>query len=342
MVAESLADGQGCLVAGEQGFKALIGNSPAMERLRARGERVAKTPLPILIQGETGTGKEVLARAIHEASGRRGPFVAVDCAALNQSLVESELFGHVRGAFTGAARDRDGLVAAADGGTLFLDEVAELPLEMQTRLLRLVQEGTWRPVGGDEERSGEIRVLAASWRDLRNRVSERLFREDLYHRLAVIELELPPLRDRGADVTDLAEHFLRMECERVGRGVPELSHRLRQHLAKYRWPGNIRELKHAMSYLAVVPTSSRVEVEDLPPRMIDLTRGQLDGGPKVRTDLPYLEARRAWLDTFQARYVQALLEEHGGNVSAAARAANLDRRTIQRIRSKLLIEAEAE
>lgn len=317
-------------------FSTLLGESAAVARLRDRAARVAATPLPVLMRGETGTGKEVLARAMHRASGRAGRFVAVDCAALHEGLIESELFGHVRGAFTGAGRDRDGLVASAADGTLFLDEVAELPLPMQTRLLRLVQEKSWRPVGGDSVRAADIRILAATWKDLSKEVREGRFREDLYHRLAVVELELPPLRERGDDIRLLAAHFLELEAARAGRAPPALSHRLLQHLERLSWPGNVRELRHTMAYLAVVPTGARVDLADLPPRLRDLTARAAAGGPPIRTDLPYLEARRVWLDAFQARYVQALLDEYEGNVSAAARAAGLDRRTIQRIRARLL------
>ena len=205
----------------------------------------------------------------------------------------------------------------------------------EARLLRLVQEGTWRPVGADAHERADVRIVAATWKDLQGEVREGRFREDLYHRLAVVELELPALRDRGEDVRLLAEHFLHTESKRLGRTPPKLSHRLFNHLDKLSWPGNVRELRHAMAYLAVVPQGARVDIDDLPPRLRRLTAAPVLG-PDVRTDLPYLEARRVWLDAFQARYVQALLDEHGGNVSAAARAAGLDRRTIQRIRGRLL------
>ncbi len=317
-------------------FSALLGASDEVVRVREQARRVAPTPLPILVRGETGTGKEVLARGVHEASGRPGPFVPVDCAALAPSLVESELFGHVRGAFTGARTDRRGLVAHADGGTLFLDEVAELSLDLQTRLLRLVQEGSWRPVGSETRRTGDIRIVAATWRDLRDEVRAGRFREDLFHRLAVVELELPPLRRRGADLLELAAHFLELEARQAGRSPPRMAPRLRQHLVRLAWPGNVRELRHAMAYLAVVPTSAEVDVEDLPARLRRVVQPPREpGGPPVRTDLPYLEARRVWLDAFQHRYIAAILDEHDGNVSAAARAAGLDRRTIQRVRARL-------
>jgi len=247
-------------------FDALIGESSAMMDLKAQARKVAATPLSILIQGETGTGKEVLARALHQASGRPGLFVAVDCAALAQGLVESELFGHVRGAFTGANRSRGGLVSAAEGGTLFFDEVADLPPEAQTRLLRLVQEGSWRPVGGDREQSADLRIVAATWKDLSDEVRQGRFRADLFHRLAVVELRLPPLRDRGEDVLKLARQFLASEAKSAGRDVPRLSAALGRQLARMPWPGNVRELKNTMAYLAGMPVNREITPEDLPAR----------------------------------------------------------------------------
>lgn len=321
-------------------FDALLGSSESMQSLKDRAARVAGTPLAVLIQGETGTGKEVLARAIHDASGRSGAFVAVDCAALAKGLVESELFGHTRGAFTGANRPRQGLVAAAADGTLFFDEVADLPAETQTRLLRLVQEGTWRPVGADAERSADLRIIAATWKPLTQEVRQGRFRADLYHRLAVVELHLPPLRDRQGDILELAHHFLTTEARAAGRTPPRVSAALQRALCRMPWSGNVRELRNTMAYLAVVPAGAEITPEDLPGRLRGPMGRQAPAGPPVRIDLPYLEARRVWLDSFQVRYVTALLEEHGGNVSAAARAAHLDRRTIQRVRRRLLSASE--
>lgn len=310
----------------------LLGRSPAMERLRSSVARLGPMPLPVLIRGETGTGKELVARALHEHSGRTGQFVAVDCGALSPSLVESELFGHERGAFTGAVSSRGGLVAAAEGGTFFLDEIGELSLELQTRLLRLIESRTYRPVGAQGDRSADLRIVAASWRNLAERVAEGLFRQDLYHRLAVIELELPALRDRPGDVDFLLERFLAREAEQLGRSVPPLSTALRRHLRRWPWPGNVRELLNTARYL-VAMSRGEATVDDLPRRL----RAPLEvheptaSGPPVRSDLPYNEARRAWLDHFQQQYVAALLDEHDGNVSAAARASGMDRRSIQRI-----------
>jgi DNA-binding NtrC family response regulator len=260
---------------------------------------------------------------------------------LASTLVEGELFGHVRGAFTGAHRDRDGLVAAAEGGTLFFDEIGELPLDAQSRLLRLIQEGTWRPLGSEVEKRADVRILAATWRDLGADVASGRVRRDLYHRLAVGELVLPPLRDRGTDLDKLLDYFLSNEAARARRPVPRLTPGLRAALRRRRWPGNVRELRNVAAWLAVMPDADPVGLEHLPPRLRDETPAHHDE-PPLRTDLPYLEARRLWLERFQDRYIESVLREHGGNVSAAARASGLDRRTIQRARARLYTEGADE
>ncbi len=318
----------------------LLGESAPMRELRHRLERVARTPLPVLILGETGTGKEVAARSLHASSGRRGPFVAVDCAAISRTLVETELFGHERGAFTGATHRRQGLVASARGGTFFLDEVGDLPAEAQTRLLRLLEGGTFRPVGAREERRADIRVVAATWRDLRDGVRRGTFREDLYHRLGSIELTLPPLRQRGPDIDILFDAFLQDAVEEMSRPRPRLTGAARAHLRAWPWPGNVRELRNVARYVVAMTDGPRVGLDDLPaavrrspPARASSASSEGEGaGPfRVRVDIPYMEARRACLDRFQESYVFAILEAHDGNVSAAARAANMDRRSIQRV-----------
>ncbi|MBW2253751.1 MAG: sigma-54-dependent Fis family transcriptional regulator [Deltaproteobacteria bacterium] len=316
----------------------LLGDSPEMCSLRRRLEKVAATPLPVLLIGETGTGKEVAARYLHHLSDRSGPFIAVDCGALSPSLVEAELFGYERGAFTGATQRRHGLVHTARAGTFFLDEVGELPLPAQTRLLRLLEEGTYRPLGAEQEHQADIRVMAATWRDLRESVNEGRFRSDLYHRLAVVELHLPPLRQRPEDIDLLFEHFLDLAAERTGRVPPPLDATVRSHMHRWPWPGNVRELRNVATYLCAMTRGGRVGLADLPPRLLGtppsvetLVDGRSAASTLVRTDLPYMDARRLWLDDFQVRYVEAMLDEHDGNVSAAARAAGMDRRSIQRI-----------
>jgi len=315
----------------------LLGDAEPMKLLRHRLRQVATTPLPVLLTGETGTGKEVAARTLHDLSSRTGPFIPVDCAALSQSLVETELFGHERGAFTGANARREGLVYAARGGTFFLDEIGELPVATQTRLLRLLEQGTYRPVGDQRERTADIRVIAATWRNLRECVADGTFREDLYHRLSIVELRMPSLRERVDDVDLLLETFMQEACVPSGRIPPILDPNVRVHLRRWPWPGNIRELRNVANYVAAMTPGGRVRMEDLPPTLHrpppELPHADIGvvSTSDVRIDLPYMEARRMFLDDFQQRYVTAILEAHDGNVSGAARAAGMDRRSIQRI-----------
>jgi two-component system response regulator HydG len=315
----------------------LLGDAEPMQRLRHRLRQVAATPLPVLLTGETGTGKEVAARTLHDLSSRTGPFIPVDCAALSTTLVETELFGHERGAFTGANARREGLVYAAQGGTFFLDEIGELPMQTQTRLLRLLEQGTYRPVGDQRERTADIRVIAATWRNLRECVADGTFREDLFHRLSIVELRMPSLRERVDDVDVLLEAFMEESCLASGRMPPTLDPNVRVHLRRWPWPGNIRELRNVANYVAAMTPGGRVRMEDLPPTLHrpppevpDADIGVVSTSD-VRIDLPYMEARRLFLDDFQQRYVTAILEAHEGNVSGAARAAGMDRRSIQRI-----------
>jgi two-component system response regulator GlrR len=308
-----------------------------MEALRRRVRQVAPTPLPVLLTGDTGTGKEAVARTLHELSGRTGPFLPVDCAALSASLVETELFGHERGAFTGAHQRREGLVAAANGGTFFLDEVGELSSETQTRLLRLLEEGTFRPVGTRTEQHADLRIIAATWRDLRQRVAEGSFRADLYHRLATVELRLPSLRERLEDLDELLDAFLAESAAENRRPAPVLDPAVRVHLRRWPWPGNVRELRNVAAFVAAMTSGGQVRMTDLPPALLRPPPEVPETGPfvfpasEIRIDLPYMDARRQFLDDFQQRYVEAVLAAHEGNVSAAARAAGMDRRSIQRI-----------
>ncbi|MFT4625151.1 MAG: DNA-binding NtrC family response regulator [Myxococcota bacterium] len=317
----------------------LLGRSALMEALRERLARVAATPLPVLVTGETGTGKEVAARLLHELSGRSGPFVPVDCSALSRSLVETELFGHERGAFTGADQRRRGLVSEAEGGTFFLDELGELPLETQTRLLRLLEQGTYRMIGSVDQRRADIRIVAATWRDLGELVRAGSFRADLYHRLTGVNVTMPPLRHRGEDVLLLLRDFLAEAARENGRPPPRITPRALAHLRAWPWPGNVRELKNVARYLAAMTPGAEAGIDDLPdalrrapPRVAEHGAPAAAGhAPPIRIDLAYMEARRVYLDAFQDAYVTAILDAHAGNVSAAARAAGMDRRSIQRV-----------
>jgi DNA-binding NtrC family response regulator len=318
------AEGQPWEVAPSQArrFGELVGESLAMRELFAVLEHVAPTDTTVLIQGETGTGKEVVARALHEASARRkGPFVAVDCGALPEGLVESELFGHVRGAFTGALAARSGAFVRASGGTLFLDELAGIPPSVQARLLRVLEERRVRPVGGDAEQTVDVRVVAASRVDLSLAVAEGTFRPDLYYRLAVVTLPLPPLRQRREDLPLLVAELLRRRGFEPGpiRG-PAL-----EALSGHDWPGNVRELRNVLERALVLSRGAQGFEE------LRLSLQAQGTGPEVplRTDLPFAEAKQAVVDAFERHYLRDVLARAGGNLSEASRQAGVDRKHLR-------------
>ncbi len=311
-------------------FGGLVGKSVAMRELYAVLERGAESDASVLLSGETGTGKELAAEAIHEASPRRdGPFVVVDCGAIPPALFESELFGHVRGAFTGAVRDQKGLLVEAHGGTIFLDEIGELPPEAQPKLLRALERRTVRPVGATKPVSIDVRVVAATHRDLSAEVNRGGFREDLYFRLAVLRIQLPPLRDRMSDLPELVRLFVeRIAPEQVGECdaiVRALRHRS--------FPGNVRELRNAVEELLVLGGLGLGH--GLPGPATDLS----GGFPDQLFDLSYKEASDAALALFQRGYVARLLEKNEGNVSRAARDADMSRRYLQTLIQRLDIDA---
>src|SRR6478735_2734613 len=301
----------------------VIGNSPAMERVFDLVARVAEGDASVLISGETGTGKEVVAKAIHQASGRKGSFVAVNCAAMPPHLLESELFGHARGAFTDAKSQRTGLFALADGGTLFLDEIGEMPLEMQPKLLRALQERTIRPVGANTEVPFDARVITATNRDLESEVYEKRFREDLYYRINVVKVELPSLRERGGDVLQLASYFLDKLSKRGGKGNLSLSAPVAERLMTYDWPGNVRELENCMERAVALARFDQITLEDLPEKV----RAYRADRFIVSADDP---AEVVTIDELERRYIMRVLKLVEGNKSRAAQLLGLDRRTLYR------------
>lgn len=304
----------------------LIGTSRPFRRLLEQVPKAARTDVPILIQGETGTGKELLARAIHEAGPRAaGPFVPVNCSAIPGTLVESELFGHVRGAFTDASSTRTGLFVQARGGTLFLDEVGELPPDVQPKLLRVLQEHRLRPVGADTEVEVQCRVVAATNRDLKAASEEGTFRSDLYFRLAVIRLVTPPLRDRAGDILELAQHFIRRAAARTGIETYGLSTNAARALMAYSWPGNVRELENAMERAIAMTDTDELQPSDLPDDVFEPMAPS--------TTAPGLVS----LAELERAHIQRVLEATGGNKKAAAEILGLDRRTLYR---KLARETE--
>ncbi len=319
-------------------FGELVGESLALREVFAVLELAAKSDVTVLLEGETGTGKELAARALHEHGGRRrGPFVAIDCAALPETLVESELFGHVRGAFTGAQRARDGAFVRADGGTLFLDELDSVSSPVQARLLRAVEERGVRPVGADAERAVDVRLVAASRSDLAARVADGGFRADLFYRLSVVRVRVPPLRERREDVAPIVKELL------VRRGMREpgpIEGDNHDRLFAHDWPGNVRELRNAVDRaLALSPGASRFA--ELRVR-VEGAAGAAADPLAVRTDLPFAEAKQRVVDAFVRRYVADLLARHEGNLSAAAREAGLDRKHLRRLADEHGLRAKDE
>lgn len=312
-----------------------IGSSPAMQHVLSTIQRVASTNVDVLIQGETGTGKEVVARAIHRASNRVcGPFVPVDCGAIPDNLLESEFFGYEQGAFTGADRQRPGLLECAHRGTFFMDEIGELPLLLQAKLLRTLQERRLRRVGGRTELDIDVRVVAATARDLDAMVAARDFREDLFYRINVVRIMLPPLRERGDDLGLLAEFFAQKYSHEMGKPVVSISAEAYELLANYRWPGNVRELQNVIRHGIALCQGSLILPEDLPPRVAFAPR---DPG---RSNEGFFEQREACINQFEHTYLTELLRQQGGNVKVAAEEAGIPRGTLYRLMKKHGIEGE--
>ncbi len=310
-----------------RGEGAIVAESAAMRAVLDLVRRAARSGATVLVSGESGTGKELVARAVHVQSDRVGaPFVAANCRALAPGVLESELFGHERGAFTGAERSRPGLFERAHGGTLFLDEIGDVSLDFQAKLLRVLQERRVLRVGSGEERALDFRLVAASQRDLRREVEEGRFREDLYFRLAVIPIHLPPLRERRDDVLPLARHFFARA--RAGREPPLLgwSDDVERHLLSHAWPGNARELENAIERGAVLARGERIELEDL---LLDA------GGGEPRAPAGGDETLRAFLDRTTAEHVRAVLARCGGSKAEAARRLGIDRTTLYRLLERL-------
>ena len=320
------------------GLETVVGQSPAMQGVFELVRKAARSEANMLVQGESGTGKELIARAIHANSPRASEvFVPVDCAALPEPLLESELFGHERGAFTGADRAKPGMFEVAHRGTLFLDEVGELPLSLQVKLLRALQERQIRRVGGTKLIDLDVRLVSASNRDLAESVRKREFREDLFYRVNVIAITLPLLRDRAGDVALLAYHFLRRYGKNREQPLEGIDPEALDVLESYAWPGNVRELQNVVERACALADGPTIRPRDLPEHV----RGRLRAAPPAvsRVDLPLREAREAWLKSFTQEYLTELLRRHGGNISQAAKTAGVDRKTLHRLLAKHQIRA---
>lgn len=318
----------------------VIGVSEPMQKVFALVLKVAPTDASVFIRGESGTGKEVIARAIHEKSSRADhAFVAVNCAAFPENLLESELFGHEKGAFTGATVQKRGLMEIASGGTFFLDEICEMDLELQAKLLRVLQERKIRRVGGEAEIPIDIRVIAATNRDPEEAVAEGTLRQDLYFRLNVVPLRLPPLRERQADIALLAQHFIRMYAEKYGRDAASplrLAPDALRVLTAHSWPGNVRELQNLMERIvSLAVPGQEITAADLPEELSTLVLpGASSAVRAVDIGRPFHEAKEQAIEAFERAYLEALLVRYDGNISEAARQAGIDRKTIHRMLKK--------
>jgi DNA-binding NtrC family response regulator len=320
-------------------FAGFLGESPAMRQVYSLIERVAASSVDVLVTGETGTGKELVARAIHAGSRRSaGPFVPVDCGAIPDALLESELFGHERGAFTGADARRMGLVEFADGGTLFLDEVGELPLPLQAKLLRVLQERRVRRVGARQENPVDVRVVAATSRPIDRMVEEGSFRRDLFYRINVVRIDLPPLRARGDDIGLLAEHFANRAAQEMGRPIGGLSTDVYQVLKSYHWPGNVRELQNVVRRAIALTRSPNAGIDDLPDEVV-AAAGRSTGAESGAVG--FFARRAEHVARFEREFLTDLLTRHLGDVSAAAREARLPRGTLYRLLKGHAIDAAA-
>jgi len=307
----------------------IVGDSPKMIDLRKFIETVAPTDSTVLILGESGTGKELVAGSIHHLSARvEKNYIRLNCAAIPENLLESELFGHEKGAFTGALRTKTGRVEEADGGTIFLDEIGDMSRPLQAKLLRFLEDGSFTRVGGNEEKRVHVRIIAATNRDIVQAIKENDFREDLYHRLNVMQFRPPPLRDRGRDVVTLAEHFLVQNCQKLGRAPLKLSTAAEQKLLAHQWPGNVRELRNVMERAAIIEQTDEVQPESLPDFELETQlRSSSDSSPEAEVDfqLGFAEA----VASFERKMIQKALEQNQYNVNRSAEQLKMTRHSLR-------------
>ena len=311
-------------VGSSKGFGEIVGKSPAMQKLYDKLSRIVDSDASVLLTGESGTGKELVARSIHSSSPRSGkPFVPVNCGALPEALMESELFGHEKGAFTDAKSNRVGMFAEANGGTIFLDEIGEMPMPMQVKLLRALEERKARPVGGNKELPFDVRVISATNRDLEQRIEASEFREDLFYRVNVLQLNLPPLRARGADVIALAQVFLKRYASDSGKAIQGIAENASAKLMAYNWPGNVRQLRNVIERAVALAQLDTITIDDLPDKILDHRDDRLIVGGDDPDEL-------TTLDDVERRYILHVLKAVDGNKTLAAKTLGLDRKTLYR------------
>ncbi len=317
-------------------FSGIISHSPGMKRVFGTIEKLAKTNSTVLVLGESGTGKELVARSIHKLSGRTGKLVPVNCGAIPEEILESELFGHERGSFTGAIQSRIGRFQMAEGGTIFLDEIGEMSPKLQVKLLRVLQERKVEPVGSTKTIDVNVRVIAATNKDLREEVKAGRFREDLYYRLQVVPIHLPPLRTRGDDVITLAKAFLERSCRSVGRATCTISPEVEQIMLSYSWPGNVRELENLIERLAILAEGDELTTQGLPEYMLSQGDARSCQVVEVQEDLPDTGVDfNTMVDQFETRLITMALSRTNGNKKAAAKLLRLNRTTlVEKIKKK--------
>jgi len=336
-------------LSGRDRFGELLGTSRAMREIFSLLERVAPTDATVLVEGESGTGKELVARALHAEHPERsdGPFIVIDCSAIPPDLIESELFGHVEGAFTGATGEREGAFSAAEGGTLFLDEIGEMAPDLQPKLLRALENEAVKPVGSNETVDTDVRIVAATNRNLQHEVEEENFREDLYYRFAVVKVSLPPLRERTEDIPLLVDHFLEEANDMAGRDEVEVSYETMEKLKRHRWPGNVRELKNFVERAVLLTQGDEIEtrfldVDDPAPAEPEVAEESASSmaGLAIDENLPFKDAKNRLIEEFERTYWRELLKRTEGNVSEAARVAGVHRKSVEYILKKHDISRE--
>ncbi len=322
------------------GSKIIVGQSAKMQAVFALIQQVAPSHSSVLILGESGTGKELAARAIHEMSRRKEtPFVVINCSALPETLLENELFGHQKGSYTGAIANKKGLFEEADHGTIFLDEIGDITPAIQVKLLRVLQNGEFRPIGGTENLHTDVRVISATNKDLALSIKQKHFREDLFYRLNVITITLPPLRERKDDIPLLASYFLKHFSEKTQKKISHIATDALQTLQEYHWPGNVRELENVIERAVVLSETDILTARELPPKLLgEIFYRQESESPQDLANLAYRQAKEKALNLFNRAYISHLMKETGGNISLASKRAGMDRSNFKKIVKKSQID----
>lgn len=320
------------------GLKKIVGSSREIQKVMDMISRVAFSAATILITGESGTGKELVARAIHFTGNRKDKkFIVINCATLSENLLESELFGHVKGAFTGAIKDKKGLFEEADGGTLFMDEIGDIPKSVQAKILRVLQEGEFIPLGDTVTKKVDVRIIAATNQDLLKQVQEKEFREDLYYRLNVIDIKMPPLRERKADIPLLVKHFIEKYNNKENKQIKGISPEVEKELYNYNWPGNVRELENVIERAITLTSGDIISLSVLPLVKREGDDGDTEDGLFAR---PYKDARRKAIDSFNIKYITNILNKTNGNVTYAAKESGIERQYLQRMLKRYNIKSK--